>query len=72
MSPAPRRIVLVSLLLLPLPAAGADSLPVGAVARLGSLRFRHAETVCALAFTPDSRQLLTGNANTTVYVLRLP
>src|SRR5438067_625153 len=44
----------------PAPAARADdSLPKGAVARLGSLRFRHPGPVGALAYARDGRLIAT-------------
>src|SRR5262249_27246270 len=36
-----------------------DALPPGAVARLGSTRFRHADGVSFLAFLPDSKTLVS-------------
>ncbi|HTF57467.1 MAG TPA: hypothetical protein VK661_09565, partial [Planctomycetota bacterium] len=35
-----------------------DPLPPGAVARFGSLRFRHVEDVYAFAFLPDGKTLM--------------
>jgi WD40 repeat protein len=37
-----------------------DSLPVGALARLGSLRWRHAEPILFVAFVQDGKAVLTG------------
>ncbi|MBN9517499.1 PQQ-binding-like beta-propeller repeat protein, partial [bacterium] len=41
----------------PAPAANADPLPPGAIARLGPTRLRHGTVVCDLAFSPDGRRL---------------
>jgi WD40 repeat protein len=38
-----------------------DELPDGAVARLGTLRFRHRQRVCSVAFFPDGRRLAAGS-----------
>ncbi|HLZ21002.1 MAG TPA: hypothetical protein VKQ30_02615, partial [Ktedonobacterales bacterium] len=37
-----------------------DPLPVGALARLGSLRWRHAEPILFVAFVQDGKAVLTG------------
>src|SRR4051794_24667061 len=37
-----------------------DSLPAGALARLGSLRWRHEEPILFVAFVQDGKAVLTG------------
>src|SRR5437588_10666577 len=37
-----------------------DPLPAGALARLGSLRWRHAEPILFVAFVQDGKAVLTG------------
>src|SRR5437588_12366650 len=42
-----------------------DALPDGALARLGTLRWRHAEAVTFVAFLPDGKAVLTGGLDNT-------
>jgi WD40 repeat protein len=39
-----------------------DPLPAGALLRLGTSRFRHDGTIYSIAYSPDGRLLVTGNA----------
>jgi RNA polymerase sigma factor (sigma-70 family) len=43
-----------------------DPLPPGAVGRLGTLRFRHAEDVAVFALSPDGKRLVTAAGSTVV------
>jgi RNA polymerase sigma factor (sigma-70 family) len=47
-------------------AAPAEPLPQGAIARFGSTRLRHGDTVSVAAFTPDGQALLTAGKDQTV------
>jgi WD40 repeat protein len=43
-----------------------DPLPPGALARIGTVRWRHSDRITALAFTADGKHLVTGSADRTV------
>jgi WD40 repeat protein len=49
-----------------------DPLPPGAVARLGTVRFRHGEYVKAAVFTADGKTLITGGADGVIRCWSVP
>jgi RNA polymerase sigma factor (sigma-70 family) len=55
------------------PAAdAADPLPEGALARLGTVRFRHGRTVTAISFSPDGKRLVSGDMDGTLRLWEVP
>jgi WD40 repeat protein len=52
--------LILLLVLASVPAARAEELPSGALARLGSLRLGHGGSTIALAYSPDGKTLATG------------
>src|SRR5262249_16810318 len=45
-----------------------DPLPEGAVARLGTVRWRHGDQVLALAYSPEGRRLASGSMDESVHL----
>ena len=74
----PRQLALLMLATLALPAGAAppperadllgDPLPDGALARVGTVRFRHAATIITVAYAPDGKSVATGGRDGTVRV----
>src|SRR5262245_51448316 len=71
-------VLLLALMALPPRAPGDDSLkkelsdqygdllPEGAVARLGTIRFRHGDYVNSVAFSPNGKTLASGSSGKTI------
>jgi WD40 repeat protein len=48
--------------------AHGDALPPGAITRLGSVQFRHPDTITAVAFSPDGKTLFAAGADKAIRV----
>lgn len=49
-----------------------DPLPPGAIARLGTVRWRHGSSVLCLGFSPDGKTIATGSYDRTIRLWQLP
>jgi WD40 repeat protein len=49
-----------------------DPLPPGAVARLGTRRWRHDDTIAFAAFLPDGKSVISVSSDRTIRVLDFP